>query len=127
MCSIGLLNVRKLLQQIVRKQCRMTSRTSRITSFLILVLAQALLIHTDVIAPFAGDYYLGDGGNPTSATLNAPYGLAVDSSNNLVYIADSYNHIIRVVNRTSNIISTVAGTHFYSGSSGDGKRYASNN
>jgi hypothetical protein len=101
---------------------RMTSRTLRITSLLILVLAQALLIHTDVISPFAGDYYLGDGGNPTSASFYTPYGVAVDSGNNLVYIADTIDHIIRVVNRTSNIISAVAGTYSYSGSSGNGKR-----
>jgi DNA-binding beta-propeller fold protein YncE len=100
----------------------MTPQTLRITSLLILVLAQALLIHTDVIAPFAGDYYLGDGGNPTRATFYTPYGVAVDSANNLVYIADTIDHIIRVVNRTSNIISTVAGTHMFPGSSGDGKR-----
>jgi DNA-binding beta-propeller fold protein YncE len=100
----------------------MTSLTLRITSLLILVLVQALLINSDVIAPFAGDYYLGDGGNPIFANLYTPYGLAVDPGKNLVYIADSNNHIIRVVNRTSNIISTVAGIHNYNGLSGDGKR-----
>jgi hypothetical protein len=99
-----------------------TTQTARIMLLLIFMLAQALLIHSDVIAPFAGDYYLGDGGDPTHANVYTPYGLAIDSGNNLVYIADSLNHIIRVVNRTSNVISTVAGTHSFSGSSGNGKR-----
>jgi len=51
--------------------------------------------------------YAGDGGDATSASLNAPRGLAVDSSGN-VYIADSLNNRIRKVT-TSGEISTVAG------------------
>ena len=50
--------------------------------------------------------YSGDGGLATSAKLNAPAGIFVDSKNNL-YIADSSNERIREV--TSGIISTVAG------------------
>lgn len=50
----------------------------------------------------------GDGLAATSAQLNNPHGVAVDSSGNL-YIADDMNHKIRKVD-TNGIISTVAGT-----------------
>jgi hypothetical protein len=79
-----------------------------------------MLIHSDIITPFAGDHYLGDGDIPTRAYFNNPSDVAVDSGNNLVYICDSQNFLIRVINRTSNIMSTIAGTS-YSGYSGDGK------
>ena len=40
--------------------------------------------------------YGGDGGSPTEAKLDRPYGIAFDSEGNL-YIADTHNHVIRVV------------------------------
>jgi len=63
--------------------------------------------------------YSGDNGAATSAKLNQPYGVAVDSSGNL-YIADTKNHRIRKVDATSKIITTVAGTSTggYSGDNG---------
>lgn len=51
--------------------------------------------------------FAGDGGPATSAKLNRPHDVAVDSSGNL-YIADTYNYRIRKVD-TSGIITTVAG------------------
>ncbi len=50
--------------------------------------------------------YFGDGGPATAAGLSAPNTLAIDASGN-VYIADSNNQRIRVVN-TKGIISTFA-------------------
>jgi sugar lactone lactonase YvrE len=61
---------------------------------------------------------LGDGGLATSAQLNFPNGLAVDSLGNL-YIADLYNNEIRKVSH--GIITTVAGNaQLVTGFSGDG-------
>lgn len=59
----------------------------------------------------------GDGGLATSARLNAPKGVTLDSSGN-VYIADTNNHRIRKIDTSGNI-STFAGTGT-SGSTGDG-------
>ncbi len=58
----------------------------------------------------------GDGGPATSARINTPLGLAVDSADNL-YIAEGNNSRIRKVDTSGNI-STVAGTS--AGFSGDG-------
>ncbi len=53
--------------------------------------------------------YTGDGGPATSATLNAPRGIAIDSSGN-IFILDSGNFVVRKIN-TNGIISTYAGTY----------------
>jgi len=76
---------------------------------------------TGIITTVAGNGtagYSGDGGPATSAELNFPAGVAVDSAGNL-YIADYNNSVIRKVN-TSGIMTTVAGngTGGYSGDSG---------
>lgn len=51
--------------------------------------------------------YSGDGGPATQAQMACPYGVAVDASGN-VYIADTFNNVVRMVN-TSGVINTVAG------------------
>jgi hypothetical protein len=55
-----------------------------------------------VVETFAGSCTIpgfeGDGGAPLDALLNQPYGVETDAEGN-VYIADSYNHVIRVVYR----------------------------
>ena len=63
--------------------------------------------------------YTGDGGLATSAELNQPFGVGVDSVGNL-YIADSYNNVIRKVAFGTGIISTVAGNGT-AGYKGDGE------
>ncbi len=52
--------------------------------------------------------FSGDSGVATAAALDTPSGLAISTAG-LLYIADTHNHRVRVVN-TSGIISTVAGT-----------------
>jgi sugar lactone lactonase YvrE len=76
---------------------------------------------TGTINTYAGNGipgFGGDGGAATNAELNQPSGLAIDSSGNL-YIADSNNSVVRMVN-TQGVISTVAGTGGVGGYSGDG-------
>jgi sugar lactone lactonase YvrE len=53
-------------------------------------------------------YYNGEG-PATSAQLNTPSGVAVDTAGNL-YIADQANHRIRKVSAATGLISTIAGT-----------------
>ena len=52
--------------------------------------------------------FSGDGGPASRAQLNEPKGVAVDGHGHL-YIADSENHVVRKVDRTTGLISTVAG------------------
>ena len=52
--------------------------------------------------------YSGDGGPALQAQLNGPQGLAFDSAGNL-YIADSINNRVRIVN-PAGVINTFAGT-----------------
>ena len=76
-----------------------------------------------VITTVAGAYnngnagYSGDGGAATKASMNSPYGIAVDGAGNL-FIADLWNRRIRKVD-SNGIITTVAGNGTY-GFSGDG-------
>jgi hypothetical protein len=61
--------------------------------------------------------YSGDNGPATSAQLQYPNGLAVDSAGNL-YIADYYNDVIRKVTASTGVITTIAGTYGQVGSAG---------
>ncbi len=76
---------------------------------------------TGIISTVAGNGtagFAGDGGLATSAELDLPYGVAVDSAGNL-YIADTQNNRIRELTASTGIISTVAGNGT-AGYSGDG-------
>jgi uncharacterized protein (TIGR03437 family) len=75
---------------------------------------------TGIITTVAGGAvpgFAGDGGPATSARLNTPRGVAVDSAGN-IYIADTFNNRIRVVG-ANGIVTTVAGVGS-GGYSGDG-------
>ena len=75
-------------------------------------------VSNGVISTVAGGgHWLGDNALATSATLEFPYGTAVDSTGNL-YIADSLHHTVRKV--SNGVITTVAGngTHGFSGDGG---------
>ena len=70
-------------------------------------------LSTGVITTDAGNYsdgagYTGDTGPATAAELNGPTGVAVDSSGDLLFIADAGNNVVREVTRDGTI-STLAG------------------
>jgi hypothetical protein len=75
-----------------------------------------------LVAGLAGENvngYNGDGIAATSAWLNNPEGVAVDTASPPnIYIADTNNCLIRKVNGSTGIISTVAG-YAYTNSSGN--------
>ena len=57
---------------------------------------------------FAG--YSGDGGKAVNAQLDYPQGVAVDTASPPnVYIADTYNCLVRMVNQSTGIITTIVG------------------
>jgi streptogramin lyase len=63
--------------------------------------------------------FKGDGGPAIEAHLNVPYGVAVDAAGN-IYITDNGNSIVRKVNVSTGIITTIAGKPGVFGYSGDG-------
>lgn len=77
---------------------------------------------TGVIQTVAGTIgtrgYSGDNGPPTSALLDTPYGLFLDSLGN-IFVADTDNSAIREVVAVTSIIQTVAGDGT-AGFAGDG-------
>ena len=70
-------------------------------------------IDTDgIITTFAGTGEQGDGGDDgpaVEAQLNRPYGLTIGPEGH-VYIADSFNNVVRKVDPVTGIITHVAGT-----------------
>jgi trimeric autotransporter adhesin len=62
----------------------------------------------------------GDGGLATAAEFGNPDGLVFDSYGNL-YITDNYYHVVRKINDSTGIITTVAGNGYqYGGGTGGG-------
>lgn len=80
-----------------------------------LVDAQTGIIRT--IAGTGWQGYSGDGDLATEARLNSPSGVAVDDEGN-IFIADTFNNRIRIIDGRTGIISTLAGTG-EQGSTGD--------
>lgn len=58
-------------------------------------------------------------GMGTSASFNAPRGLAVGPDNN-VYVADTFNHVIRMVSPTGSVITLAGSPTFHGHSDGNG-------
>jgi hypothetical protein len=78
---------------------------------------------TGIITTVAGTGaigYSGDGGPATLATMSVPFDVAIDPFNGNIYIADAGIHVIRMVKKSTGIISTVAGTG-KKGYTGNGK------
>ncbi len=66
----------------------------------------------------------GDGGPATQATMQEPYSLQVDKTNGDIYIVDRLTAVVRKVDGSTGVISTVAGTGElgYSGDGGPGNQ-----
>ncbi len=79
----------------------------------------AVALTVSTVAGSATVGFSGDNGPATSATLNSPQGVAVDGAGNL-YIADAQNSVIRFVNASTQVITTIAGAAGSFGFSGDG-------
>ena len=62
--------------------------------------------------------FSGDGGQAIDADLQYPFGVAVDSVRNVIYIADTYNHRIRKVDSLG-VITTVVGSINGTGDAGN--------
>jgi sugar lactone lactonase YvrE len=78
-------------------------------------------VSTSMIYTLAGDGmegYSGDGGAATLADVNEPFKAIVDGAGNL-YFSDPDNNRIRMVSKSTGIITTIAGTGL-AGYSGDG-------
>ena len=76
---------------------------------------------TGVITTIAGTNaagYSGDGAAATSAQINRPLGIKIDTVGN-IYIADWRNYVVRMVSAAAGNITTIAGTGV-NGYSGDG-------
>ena len=66
---------------------------------------------TGIITTVAGTGtigFSGDGGLAVSATFRYPYGVAVDATGN-IYISDTLNGRVRMVTKSTGIITTIAG------------------
>jgi hypothetical protein len=72
----------------------------------------------ETIAGTGAKGYAGDGGLAREALLNEPFMCAFDAEGNL-YVAEAINHCVRRIDRTTGLITTVAGTGI-AGYAGDG-------
>ena len=78
-------------------------------------------VHQGTVSVVAGTGkpgYSGDGGPALTATLGSnqseyfdgPFSLSIDEEGN-IFIGDTYNHVVRMVDHTTQQISTIAGSH----------------
>ena len=72
----------------------------------------------DTVAGNGEAGYSGDGGPALEAALNEPYEIRFDRQGNMVFV-EMANHVVRRVDQTTGLISTLAGTG-EAGFSGDG-------
>ena len=73
---------------------------------------------SNITGPFTGQFG-GDGGQATAALLSQPSGVAFDAAGNLL-ICDTFNSVIRSVNASTQIITTIIGNPNARGTPGQG-------
>ena len=76
-------------------------------------LIRKIVISTGVVTTLAGTYTSGSAnGTGTAATFKYPTGLAIDTSGTNLYVADYGNKMIRKIQISTGIVSTLAGHLF---------------
>lgn len=69
-----------------------------------------------VVTTFAGSGVAGAAdGTGTLASFKSPRGIAIDNTNSFLYVADTQNHLIRKINISSALVTTLAGSSGISG------------
>ncbi len=107
----------------IRKVVTVTTEIPTVTPTLQPTYYPSLSPHSiSVISTVAGTgiaSYSGDGGQATSAAINSPCGIDIDSNGN-IYFSDFNNHRVRKITISTGIITTYAGTgsSSYSGDNG---------
>jgi len=72
-------------------------------------LIRKIVISTGVVTTVAGTGSSGSAnGTGTSASFDTPYGITTDGTN--LYVADSFNHLIRQIGIDNRSVTTLAGT-----------------
>ncbi|MDG2063859.1 MAG: hypothetical protein P8L36_02595, partial [SAR324 cluster bacterium] len=82
-------------------------------------LVRKIVISTGVVSTFAGTGSSGSSnGTGTSASFNLPVGITTDGTN--LYVADTDNHLIRMIVISTGVVTTIAGTGSSGSSNGTG-------
>ena len=102
----------------------MKTKTLLLAFTFISLMLNAQVVYISTIAGTGAANYSGDNGPAVSAKLNVPFGMSFDAVGNL-YFADNGNNVIRKIDATTGIITTIAGVYYlYTGSTwyygGDG-------
>ncbi len=96
-----------------------TDRTNLYTVDMANNLVRKIVISTGVVSTFAGTGSSGSSnGTGTSASFNLPVGITTDGTN--LYVADTDNHLIRMIVISTGVVTTIAGTGSSGSSNGTG-------
>jgi len=74
-------------------------------------MANAQVGYINTIAGTGTAGYSGDNGQATSAKLNIPFGMVIDAAGNVIF-SDNSNNVIRKINTSTGVITTIAGIDY---------------